>query len=375
MKRMSISEENKSRLSISEVKIGSILDVVGMELMADPVYGAIFRIVYEAFMGLGPAGCLHVVRDEHSPHQERDLLSHTVLALGALVLTDRYGAGSVKERFLMVLAVMVHDAGKVVLWNTLIDQSQSSWHFRVHDTVGACWFWDLVQTHQWDQQLLRPVFLAVWFHMVKSPENIGLVYFLHQFQAATLLETVFCADSLGKLEVQSQIPRSLLTPLPVKSIPAASPLPHIPIVVYICGKSGTGKTTLARQLMEGMPEITTGYVAFDQSLLKVIGGITTPLADLDPAIRGVHIRAKSSYKKFYDIYQKDVDQRSLVQKDFTTSFKQSIATHTITFLTSTIGKPSIFGLPFLSKKFLSVVTAPVAAEREFFGSLRMAMEA
>lgn len=331
-----------------------------------PEHQAILITIADAFMKLQPQTVLHYVKDSASPHQERDLLSHTIFAMQALLITDRYAAADVTDRFRMLLTTLVHDVGKALQWPAI--DTSTPWNFRGHDTVGASWFWNQVKHHQWDQHLLRPVFLAVWFHMVKAPENQGLIYFLHQHGALHIVESLFCADNYGRLEMQAQ----LTSPLIVPSIPTSVMLPHLPIVVYILGRSGSGKTTLARRWMEEMPDVSTGYVAFDRALLRTLSNNNTPWADMDPAVRGPNFRVKSPYSAVYDQYQRYPAQRELVRKAFSEDFKQSIATVEVTFLTSTVNKPSFYTLPFMSQRFLSVVTSP---DDDYFSQLRLAMEA
>lgn len=335
-------------------------------------YQIIATTCVKEFLALKPEDVLHMIIDATSPHQERDLLSHTILALHALYRTDRFQTSTVDDKFRLTLAVLLHDVGKAIQWKN-IDTSSGYWHFRGHDTVGACWFWALVKKNRWDEVFMRPIFLAIWYHMIKSPDNKGLLHFLRHHDALHLTECLHCADNYGRLEVQADLPETLL----VDPIPNTSSVPNLPIVIYICGKSGAGKTTMARNIMESMSDVSVGYVSFDRTMLRVLDNITDPWADADPSIRGANIKAKSRYKTLYDTYQKDTRVRDQVRKGLNEDFKNSTESNTVTLFTSTTTKPSSHVLPFMSQRFLSIVTVPdrLDVQHTFFGSLRTSMEA
>lgn len=327
---------------------------------------SIINMCIVEFIKLSPWKVMHAVIDEKSSHQERDLFSHIVLALQALKITNHYQFATTDDKVRLVLAVLLHDVGKAVQWKG-IDTSTGRWHFHGHDTVGACWFWSLVKKNGWDEKFFRPVFLAIWYHMVKSQENVGLLAFLKDHDALHITECLHCADDYGRLEVQDNIPEMLN----VRAIPEIASIPNLPIVVYICGKSGTGKTTLARKTMEELSDILTGYVSFDNTILRIIGGINEPWADADPVIRG------NKYKTLYNYYQKNAQQREQVREGLSVDFKTSVENNTVTLFTTTTSKPSPHVLPFISQRQLSIVTVPDRQNctETFFGSLRMSMEA
>jgi len=339
-------------------------------------YKDIIMTCINEFMKLNPSDVLHCYIDENSPHQERDLLSHVILALKALHKTDRYMKSGLEDKIRLVIAVLLHDVGKAILWKT-INTSTGRWNFKGHDNVGACWFWALVKRMKWDKKFFRSVFLAIWYHMVKSKENRGLIHFLKEHGALDITECLHCADNNGLLEIQNKIPDILEVP----NIPEFAELPNVPIVVYICGKSGCGKTTLAKTTIEKLdeidPNITTGYVSFDRSMMKTLGNITELWADADPLIRGNSLKEKSKYKELYDIYQKNSGKREQVRKVYLSDFKESLNDNIVTFLTTTASKPSSHSLPFLSQKQINIVTVPDREDcmYKFFGTTKIGMEA
>ncbi|CAH6419707.1 Hypothetical protein HVR_LOCUS783 [uncultured virus] len=332
---------------------------------------AIVKTCVNEFLMLNPRDVLHYLVDDKSPHQERDLLSHIILALKVLHKTDRFQSASSVEKFRLTITVLLHDTGKAIQWKSI--DTSTRWHFRGHDAVGACWFWSLVKKYEWDELFMRPIFLAIWFHMVRSQENVGLLAFLAEHHALPTLECLHCSDNYGRAEVQHEIGDNLH----VESIPQFASVPNLPIVVYLCGKSGVGKTTMARHLIETMPEISVGYVSFDRSMLRVLGNITTPWADADIDIRGKNLKVPSTYKTLYDQYQKNTLQREMVRQGLAEDFKTSTENNTVTIFTSTVTKPSVRSLPFMSQRFLSIVSVPDHQDttKTFFGSLRMSMEA
>lgn len=319
-----------------------------------PQQTEIMKVCLREFYALNPSQVLH---PKGKFHHEGDLLSHIKLAISALKKTDRYQISS--DRFRLLLSVLLHDVGKAVQWKQ-IDTSTGHWHFKGHDTVGACWFWNLVQTKGWDQEYLYPVFLSIWFHMVRSSSNAGLLGFLGE--AIPFLETLHCSDDCGRLEVQEQLPEII----PVPSLAPTPALPDLPLVVYICGESGAGKTTFVHSLIQKHPDLKAGYVSFDRALLEV-GGITQDWADIDPEIR------KGIYKKLYS----DPEIRKSAQKVFGQHFIHSIKNNQVTLLTTTVMKPTFRTLPFASVPSLKIVTSLDRNNMFFkvFGGLRYAMEA
>lgn len=319
-----------------------------------PQQTEIMEICLKEFYSLNPSQVLH---PKGKFHHEGDLLSHVKLAVSALKKTDRYQTSS--DRFRLVLSVLLHDVGKALQWKQ-IDTSSGHWHFKGHDTVGACWFWKLVQTEGWDQEYLYPVFLSIWFHMVRSPFNAGLLGFLGE--ALPFLETLHCSDDCGRLEVQSQLPEII----PVPTLAPMPALPDLPLVVYICGESGAGKTTFSHSLIQKNKDLKTGYVSFDRALLEV-GGITQEWADMDSQIR------TGIYKKLYA----DPQIRKSAEKLFEQHFTRSLENNRVTLLTTTVMKPTFRTLPFGSVPSLKVVTSLDRNNMFFkvFGGLRYAMEA
>ena len=304
-----------------------------------PKYQEIIGVCIKELVELNPSDVMHAVVDDKSYHQERDLFSHIVLALKALLITDKYQNSSVEDKVRLIIAVMLHDVGKAIQWKS-IDTSTGNWHFRGHDTVGACWFRALVKKNCWDEIFFRPVFLAIWYHMVKSKYNIGLLHFLKEHNAIGITECLHCADDYGRLEVQDIIPEKIIVP----NIPENTTIPNLPIVVYICGKSGSGKTTLARRTMEELSDISTGYVCFNRTLLRVIGDIDDPWADCDSNIRGNNAKSRSPYKNIFDIYQKDAQKREQVKEGLIDDFTTSVQNNTVTFVTSTPFQNSSFSI-------------------------------
>lgn len=339
-----------------------------------PQQKEMMEICLSRFLVLQPELVLHA---PGNVHLERDLLSHTKLALLNLQKTDRYKDGF--DHFRTILSVLLHDVGKAVQWPA-IDQSEGKWHFKGHDTVGACWFWDLVIEQSWDQLYLRPVFLAIWYHMVRSSENAGLLSFLScNKDTIPVIECLHCCqnpiltnDDAGRFEVQDTLPPVIT----VKNLPKECVLPQLPIVLYIMGESGAGKTTLSRNLMSQMPFFTSGYVSHDKALLRVMGGITEPWADVDPVIRGTGLADKDAqYNIWYKMIQKDSEKKRLVQEQFENDFHRSLDENMVTLCPTTVGRPTSRTLPFGDALAIKIVTCPQRVQSKVFGSLRYAMDA
>jgi hypothetical protein len=322
------------------------------------------------FLELDPASVLHMTGEYHL---EKDLLSHTILSLQALHKTDRFIIEGT-DRFQLLLAVLLHDVGKAVQWPT-IDRLDGRWHFKGHDVVGARWFWNLVQKSGWVETYLRPVYHAIWYHMVRSIENTPLLSFLGD--SIPVLECLHCADDSGRLEVQSSLnSKTFPSTLIVRSLPVKCVLPRYPIVLYIMGESGAGKTTLARDLMERQSGLNMSHVSHDMAVLRIMGGITEKWAESDRNIRGAGLTDTTApYNIWYKEMTKDSMKQRMVRELFESQFYRSLDDNDVTICPTTVTRPSSHSLPFASPQTIKIVTAPERVMSKVFGSMRYAMDA
>lgn len=390
------------------------------------------------FLKLKPQEVLHYIRDKNSYHQEKDLLSHTLLTLHSLSFLPAVNTED-------IVSALVHDAGKAVQWfNNIINEDGSirdgkeRWNFHGHDTVGAMWFWEIVLEQKWDQNRWRPVFLAIWYHMVKSEENKKFLGFLDK-QTIIILQNLNCADNYGrgelwvndynfetnhkkalkldkiksltlKLDVWKNSQESIIKIhgntgigqtsvsmsntinvgeeeeiIKIKPFSEEKPeIPNIPIVVYVCGDSGSGKTTMIKEIVEQIEQdnesidennkIKWSYVSHDLALIRTISqhnncdkyNLEDPWLDLSPQIRGSHKNRgsnnnQSHYKKLYKQYQSDLILNSKVRDSFKQNFEEALTTSDIIFISTTVNVLSPYRLPFMNgsgSTFISIVTAP-----------------
>jgi hypothetical protein len=304
----------------------------------------------------------HHVNSPAHAHQEVNLQAHVDLTLKSTKFVSTFVCANAEIQEQMLCTSLVHDIGKAVQW-PFIDKKTAGWSFSGHGVVGAVWLWEQVLKNGWDQKWWRPVYLAVWFHMIKYDENKGVIGCLDD-RTRLLFETLCCADNHGRSETFIENPE---TPLATHEIPKSTTIPNLPILLYVFGKSGVGKTTFAKKISEELESqgITWGYSSHDKGMLEIMRGITTPWADMDPSIRGSSIKDKNTiYSSAYTEMTKDPVKQKEVYKHLSKSVNSSLKKNEVTIFTTT-AKLDI-RMPFINSKSLKIVVVPDRAISDIF---------
>ena len=317
-------------------------------------YHEYMQYFVDAFLALHPEQAQHFVPGPTAPHQERTVLAHTILALQVLHRTDRYLQATIDDQFIMDLTVLLHDVGKCIIWhrlvtsNAVLDGTQP-WGFRGRDVVGASWFLNHVITQGWSRLQFNPVYYGIWFSLVSHPDNQPLLNFL----PSELFEIINFVDDYGTLENISSLPANPVVPVfnPQTKLPAG------PLVIYILGVSGSGKTYLARQLYQQLTRlnISCDYISFDRTMLRN-AGYCNMWDDLNPAIRGANIKDTTSI--YHDCYTRHRKQPNIVSNMLAAEMKSALQRVQVVIFTCTVLKPTYRKLPFYSSQFTSIVTTP-----------------
>lgn len=274
------------------------------------------------------------------------ILSNTVKWLEILYKTKKFVDEDANGKLQLILVLLFSDVGKVI-------KTKNGTDFSNNGVVSACCFWSLVQNLD-NNDFFRPIFLTIWFQYINSSFNNSLKLFLND----NVVEMINCLNYVKRQKCETQINQDLI-------------LPNLPIAVYVCGKSGIGKTTLARNAINQLNDISCGYCSLEKTILGTVGGISDEWSDCDVNIRG---------KIYKDVFNKYKENKYLVKKvnnKLKWNFVGSTKNNDVTFITSTVLKPKPHLLPFFNLQNINLLTVPERKDYtiDYFENLNIKMQA